>query len=115
MSPLLQHSRLGPRRPQEVIAINKYELMLIVNPNADDERQKAILERLRATVEAGGGSIIGIDEQGKKKMQYEIKKQPEGIYSVLTFTAAPATLAEVERVLGITDEVLRVMTLRLKS
>lgn len=115
MSPLLQHPRLGPRRPQEVIAINKYELMLIVNPNADEERQKVILERLRATVEAGGGSIVGIDEQGKKKMQYEIKKQPEGIYSVLTFTAEPATLAEVERVLGITDEVLRVMTLRMKS
>ena len=115
MSPLLQHPRLGPRRPQEVIAINKYELMLIVNSNADEERQKVILERLRATVEAGGGSIVSIDEQGKKKMQYEIKKQPEGTYSVLTFTAEPATLAEIERVLGITDEVLRVMTLRLKS
>jgi small subunit ribosomal protein S6 len=98
-----------------VIAINKYELMLIVNPNADEERQKVILDRLRATVETGGGSILGVDEQGKKKMQYEIKKQPEGIYTVLTFTAEPATLAEVERVLGITDEVLRVMTLRMKS
>jgi small subunit ribosomal protein S6 len=106
---------LGPRRPQEVIAINKYELMLIVNPNADEERQKEIVERLRATVEQGDGKIVGIDEQGKKKMQYEIKKETEGVYTVLTFTAKPETLAEVERVLGITDEVLRVMTLRLKS
>ncbi len=115
MSPLLQHPRLGPCRPQEVIAINKYELMLIVDPNADEERQKEIVERLRATVEGGGGQIVGLDEQGKKKMQYEIKKQPEGIYSVITFTAEPATLTEVERVLGITDEVLRIMTLRLKA
>ena len=115
MSPLLQHPRLGPRRPQEVIAINKYELMLIVNPNADEERQKEIVERLRATVESGGGRIVGIDEQGKKKMQYEIKKQPEGIYTVLTFTATSSTLTEIERVLGITDEVLRFMTTRQKS
>jgi ribosomal protein S6 len=75
-----------------VIAINKYELMLIVNPNADEERQKEIVERLRTTVEKG-----------------------EGVYTVITFTATPTTLAEVERVLGITDEVLRFKTIRLKS
>ncbi len=98
-----------------MIAINKYELMLIVNPNADEDRQKEILDRLRTTVEKGEGNIAGIDEWGKKKMAYEIKKEPEGIYTVITFTAAPQTLAEAERVLGITDEVLRYKTLRLKS
>jgi len=98
-----------------VIAINKYELMLIVNPNADEERQKEIVERLRTTVEKGEGNIAGIDEWGKKKLAYEIKKEPEGMYTVITFTATPATLAEVERVLGITDEVLRYKTIRLKS
>jgi small subunit ribosomal protein S6 len=98
-----------------VIAINKYELMLIVNPNADEERQKEIVDRLRTTVEAGKGNVAGIDEWGKKKLAYEIKKEPEGVYFIITFTAAPATLAEVERVLGITDGVLRFKTIRLKS
>ncbi len=58
---------------------------------------------------------MGIDDWGKKKLQYEIKGETEGIYSVVTFTATPQTLAEVERVLGITDDVLRFMTVRLKS
>jgi small subunit ribosomal protein S6 len=98
-----------------VIAINKYELMLIVNPNADEERQKEIVERLRTTVEKDKGNIAGVDEWGKKKLAYEIDKEPEGVYTVITFTATPATLTEVERVLGITDEVLRFMTVRLKS
>ena len=98
-----------------MIAINKYELMLIVNPNADEERQKEIVERLRATVETDKGNVAGVDEWGKKKLAYEIKKEPEGVYTIITFTADPATLAEVERVLGITDEVLRFMTTRLKS
>jgi small subunit ribosomal protein S6 len=97
-----------------VIAINKYELMLIVNQNAEEERQKEIVDRLRATVEKDG-TIVGIDEWGKRKLAYEIKKETEGVYSVITFTAKPETLAEVERVLGITDEVIRFMTLRLKN
>ena len=98
-----------------MIAINKYELMLIVNPNADEERQKEIVDRLRATVEKGEGTVAGVDEWGKKKLAYEIKKEPEGVYTIITFTAVPATLAEVERVLGITDEVLRFKTIRMKS
>ena len=98
-----------------MIAINKYELMLIVNPNADEERQKEIVERFRTTVETDKGNIAGVDEWGKKKLAYEIDKEPEGVYTVITFTATPATLTEVERVLGITDEVLRFMTVRLKS
>ena len=98
-----------------MIAINKYELMLIVNPNADEERQKEIVERLRATVEKDNGNIAGVDEWGKKKLAYEIKKEPEGVYTVITFTATPQTLVEAERVLGITDEVLRYKTIRMKS
>jgi small subunit ribosomal protein S6 len=106
---------LGPHRPQEVIGINRYELMLIVNPNADEDRQKEIVDRLRTNVEKDGGTIAGIDEWGKKKLAYEIKKESEGVYTVITFTATPQTLSEVERVLSITDEVLRHGTKRLKS
>lgn len=98
-----------------MIAINKYELMLIVNPNASEERQHEIVDRLRTTVEKGEGTIAGIDEWGKKKLAYEIDKEPEGVYTIITFSTPPETLAEVERVLGITDEVLRFQTIRLKS
>jgi small subunit ribosomal protein S6 len=98
-----------------VIGINRYELMLIVNPNADEDRQKEIVDRLRANVENDAGSIVGIDEWGKRKMAYEIDKESDGVYTVITFTATPQTLAETERVLSITDEVLRFKTTRLKA
>jgi len=98
-----------------VITINKYELMLIVNPAAEADRQAEILDRLRSTVEGAQGAVIGVDEWGKKKLQYEVKGETEGIYSVVTFKSTPQTLAEVERILGITDDVLRFMTVRLKS
>ncbi len=89
--------------------------MLIVNPAVEAERHAEILDRLRSTVEAAKGTVVGVDDWGKKKLQYEIKGETEGIYSVVTFKATPETLAEVERVLGITDDVLRFMTVRLKS
>jgi len=89
--------------------------MLIVNPNTDEDRQKEIVDRLRTNVEKDGGTIAGVDEWGKKKMAYDIKKEPEGVYTIITFTAKPETLSEVERVLSITDEVLRHGTKRLKS
>jgi len=89
--------------------------VLIVNPNADEERQTDILDRLRSTVEKGNGTVAGIDAWGKKKLAYEIDKETEGVYSVITFVATPQTLAEIERVLRITDEVLRFKTKRLKS
>jgi small subunit ribosomal protein S6 len=89
--------------------------MLIVNPNTAEDRQKEILDRLRTNVETDGGAIAGVDEWGKRKLAYEIKKESEGVYTVITFTATPQTLAETERVLSITDEVLRFGTKRLKS
>ena len=98
-----------------MIIINKYELMLIVNPGVEAERNTEIVERLRTTVEAAEGTIVGVDEWGKKKLAYEIKGQTEGIYNVVTFTAVPETLNEVERVLSITDDVVRFGTLRLKA
>ena len=98
-----------------MITINKYELMLIVNPAAEAERQAEILDRLRSTVEGAKGTVVGVDDWGKKKLQYEIKGETEGIYSSSRSRPRPQTLAEVERVLGITDDVLRFMTVRLKS
>jgi len=89
--------------------------MLIVNPNADEARQTEIVDRLRTDVEKSKGAVVGIDEWGKRKLAYEIDKESEGVYTVITFTAEPKTLAEVERILGITDDVLRFMTVRLKS
>lgn len=114
-SPLLQQRGWGRLRPEEVITINRYELMLITHPATEAERQAEILDRFRATVEAGKGAIIGIDDWGKRKLAYEIKHETEGVYTVVTFTATPETLAEAERVLGITDEVLRFMTTRPKA
>jgi len=98
-----------------VSLINKYETMLMLNPETEEERQAEILDRLRATVEKSKGKIVTVDDWGNKRLTYEIKGKTEGHYSVVTFTAIPKTLAEIERVLGITDDVMRFQTVRLKD
>src|SRR5664280_2254631 len=91
----------GRSRPQEVSSTNKYELMLMLNPGIEDGRQSEILDRLTATVEKGEGKVASVDDWGKRKLAYEIAGQSDGLYSVVTFNAAPDILAEVERVLRI--------------
>lgn len=89
--------------------------MLMLDPGVEEDRPSEILDRLRATVQKGKGKVAGIDDWGKKKLQYEIKGQTEGLYSVVTVTAAPKTVAEIERVLRITNDVMRFQTVRLKD
>ena len=89
--------------------------MLMLNPGVEDGRQSEILDRLSTTVQKGEGKIASVDDWGKRKLAYEIGGQTEGLYSVVTFTSEPETLAEVERVLRITDDVMRFQTVRLKD
>jgi small subunit ribosomal protein S6 len=77
----------------------------------DDERT-AVLDRVKEIITGDEGVIVRIDEWGKKRFAYEIKDAQDGLYYILFFEATAQTLAEVTRVLGITDSVLRFMPIR---
>ena len=88
--------------------MNEYEILLMLDPElADEERGNEILARVRERVEGDGGSWDGHEPWGRRKLAYEIDHKGAGVYHLLLFTAAPATLAEVSRVLKITDGVIR--------
>jgi small subunit ribosomal protein S6 len=89
--------------------------MLILSPETEGERQKEILERIKAIVTAGKGTIENVDEWGKKRLAYEIDDFRDGHYYVITLTAQPETLDEISRILRITDEVIRFMPVSLKE
>jgi small subunit ribosomal protein S6 len=90
----------------------KYELMYIINPNLSEEETAAIVEKFKALVEQNG-TLDEMEEMGKRKLAYEINYISEGYYVLVKFTSAPAFPAELDRVLGITDGVMRsLITLR---
>ena len=84
-----------------------YEILLMLESELAEERQEEIIVRLRELVERGGGSWVGHDPWGQRKLAYEIDHKSEGIYHLLNFDAEPETLAEISRILRITDGVMR--------
>lgn len=89
-----------------------YEILLMFDPELPDERQNEILARMREQIERNG--TWGSHEPwGRRRLAYEIDHKTDGIYHLVTFTTAPDTLAEVSRVLKITDGVMRHMAVRL--
>ena len=84
-----------------------YEILLMLDPELPEERQSEVVARTRELVERGGGTWANQDIWGRRKLAYEIDHKGEGVYHLLLFTATPATLAEVSRVLKITDGVIR--------
>jgi small subunit ribosomal protein S6 len=89
-----------------------YEILLMLDPELPEERQSEIVTRTRELIEKGGGTWDAHDVWGRRKLAYEIDHKPDGAYHLLTFSAEPEALAEVSRVLRITDGVMRHMAVR---
>jgi len=92
--------------------LKAYEIMLIMRPNLEDEARAATLEKVRGIVTADGGVVDSEDSWGKRRLAHEIKHTEEGEYYVTRFHASTAAVAELDRVLHITDQVLRFMIVR---
>ncbi len=90
----------------------KYELMYIISPNLNEEETAALVEKFKSLTEANG-TVDELQEIGKRKLAYEINYMTEGFYVLMRFTSAPDFPAELDRVIGITDGVIRsLITLR---
>ena len=92
--------------------MNEYEILLLLDPELDDDRQAEIVTRARELVERGGGTWDLHDVWGRRKLAYEIRHKGEGSYHLLQFASDAGTLDEVSRVLRIDDGVMRHMATR---
>lgn len=89
-----------------------YEIMLMLDPELPEDRQEEIVSRVRENIERSGGTWGANDVWGRRRLAYEIDHKAEGVYHLLTFEAEPEALAEVSRVLKITDGVMRHLAVR---
>ena len=92
--------------------MTEYEILLLLDPDLEDDRQGEIVSRARELVERGGGSWDLHDVWGRRKLAYEIDHKTDGSYHLLQFTCDAGTLDEVSRVLRIDDGVMRHMATR---
>ena len=90
----------------------KYEVLYVLNPNLTEEETQAIVEKFKTLIEQNG-TVDEMEEWGKRKLAYEINYLTEGYYVLVKFTSGPELPAELDRILGITDGVIRsLVTLR---
>jgi small subunit ribosomal protein S6 len=94
------------------MSARRYEMMVILDPGAEDRTIAGSLDKYLSVVGTQGGSIDKIDIWGRRRMAFDIKKKSEGIYAVVDFTATSATAAELDRQLGLNEAVLRTKIMR---
>ena len=87
----------------------KYEVLYIINPTLGEESINALVEKFKAMVEAEG-TLQNIDIWGKRRLAYEINDLTEGYYVLMNFETKPEFPAELERVMKITEGVMRCLT-----
>ena len=85
-----------------------YEAMYILNPALSEEQVAALVAKFKTVVEANG-TVSEIDEWGKRRLAYPVNDLMEGYYVLMTFNAAAAVPAELDRIFRITDGVMRSM------
>ncbi len=92
--------------------MNDYEILLMLDPELPEDRQGEILSRTQELVASQGGAVESHEPWGRRRLAYEIDHKSEGVYHLLQFSSTPEALAEVSRVLKITDGVMRHMATR---
>ncbi|WP_141016016.1 30S ribosomal protein S6 [Nocardioides sambongensis] len=89
-----------------------YEVMVILDPSLDERTVQPSLDKYLNVIRNDGGTVDNVDVWGRRRLAYEIKKNAEGIYAVITLTAEPATVDEFDRQLGLNEAILRTKVLR---
>jgi small subunit ribosomal protein S6 len=89
-----------------------YEVMVILDPSLDERTVAPSLDKYLNVVRNDGGTVDNVEVWGRRRLSYEIKKSAEGIYAVVTLTAEPATVKELDRQLTLNESILRTKVIR---
>ena len=91
----------------------EYETIFILKPDVTNEVIGATNSKIRGVLEAGGGTLLKIENWGRRKLAYEVKKQLKGIYIFFRYLGNPGLVEEVERNLRLTDSVIRLYSVKI--
>ena len=89
-----------------------YEVMVILDPSLEERTIEPSLDKYLNVVRTDGGTVENVDVWGKRRLAYEVKKNAEGIYAVISLQAEPATVKELDRQLTLNESVLRTKVIR---
>lgn len=95
--------------------MRQYELMVIFDPESDERAVQPLFDKFLTVVTKDGGTVDKIDHWGRRRLAYEINKKAEGLYAVANLTCTPETSKELDRQLGLSEQVMRTKLMRVDA
>lgn len=96
--------------------MNRYELTYIIDTALEENARKELIEKFSALIAQNGGEVEKVDETwGKRRLAYAINDKPEGYYVLVTFKGPSELPREIERNMGISEDVLRCLIIKLEE
>src|SRR4030065_1419697 len=93
--------------------MRKYETIFILDPDLKEEQTQSTIEKVKGIITQTQGEILKVEDWGKRKLAYEVKKKPKGHYFLIHFLGSPALLSELERNFRVMDAVIKYQSVRL--
>lgn len=91
----------------------KYETIFILDPDLEEGIAQSAIEKIKGIITQGNGEILKVEDWGKRKLAYEVKKKSKGQYILIHFSGIPALLSELERNFRVMDAVIKFQSVRL--
>lgn len=89
--------------------MRKYEIIFIAHPDLDEENLNGVIDTVKGWIEASKGEVVAVDNWGKKRMAYRIRKQRDGQYVMITANLEPASVKELNRNMRFVEAIMRSM------
>ena len=89
-----------------------YETLFVVRPDLGEEATEAVVNKFTSLIADNGGAVESVNAWGKRRLAYPIEKINEGYYVLVNFKSEPTLPLELNRVFGITDEIMRYIVVR---
>ncbi len=93
--------------------MRKYETIFVLDPDLEEEQTQSTLEKVKGIITQANGEILKVEDWGKRKLAYEVKKKSKGHYLLIHFSGTPGLLSELERNFRVMDAVIKFQSVRL--
>lgn len=94
---------------------SNYESIFIIKPTLSDEETEKVIQKMQDIITSGGGEVVSVENWGKKKLAYEIKKHKKGHYVLFHFKGEGPIVKELERNYRLSDLIIKFLTVKLKG
>jgi len=93
--------------------MKRYETIFILNPDLEEEQTQTAIEKVKGIISQNNGEILNVEDWGKRKLAYQVKKKSKGHYILIHFMGPPTLISELERNFRVMDAVIKFQSVRL--